>query len=506
MKDYYLFTTPRGNRYCFNIARGELLLCHPVLFEIISVHRRGESAAGWYEKQLGNGTEAVECARWNRSEVDYYYRKFRFLKDAGFFTEHDRHAAVSPRLTTEDVARALRTTSSIAFELTEACNLRCIYCCYGECYEASKHRSGRHLSPEVANILLRYLFDSWATPGSESPREVTIAFYGGEPLLRVPAIEQIMQSVRALNEGSRSLRFKMTTNGLLVGRHADFLAEHDIELLISMDGDPKSHSYRVLPDGTDSHSRVLESVKRLMRRHPAYFRRQVNFNAVFNARSSVDRLYAFFKDNFDKIPIISPLSFVGADPEHRHKLEDMDGDLQQSVERSKRRPEIAQAMFTRLPPVSYASIFLVRTYPFQFEQYHELLSDDSNRQWLPTGTCMPFVRGLFVTVDGEILPCERIAHSMVLGQVGPAGVEIDCESIAQRYNACYDQVSQLCEKCHHRRTCPSCMFELDHGRADLRCPSYAAEEEFVEYLVDVFGYLEQERWVVSRTLGEVTVL
>ena len=51
--------------------------------------------------------------------------------------------------------------------------------------------------------------------------------------------------------------------------------------------------------------------------------------------------------------------------------------------------------------------------------YNELLYKEMTKEeeFLPTGTCIPFSRKLFVTVNGKILPCERIGHNNFLGSI-----------------------------------------------------------------------------------------
>jgi uncharacterized protein len=44
---------------------------------------------------------------------------------------------------------------------------------------------------------------------------------------------------------------------------------------------------------------------------------------------------------------------------------------------------------------------------------------------------------MFVTVNGKILPCERISHKYALGEVTDEGVHLDFTEIAERYNNYY---------------------------------------------------------------------
>ncbi len=88
---------------------------------------------------------------------------------------------------------------------TEKCNFRCVYC-----YEDFEH--GRMSRPVVQG--LRRLLEGRA-PNLDS---LTIQWFGGEPLLELPIIEEVQGHVRRLTREHTDLRVKagMTTNGFLL--------------------------------------------------------------------------------------------------------------------------------------------------------------------------------------------------------------------------------------------------------------------------------------------------
>lgn len=78
----------------------------------------------------------------------------------------------------------------------------------------------------------------------------------------------------------------------------------------------------------------------------------------------------------------------------------------------------------------------------------------------PTGTCLPFARKVFITVNKKILPCERIGHQFALGKIGDDVIDLDFEAIAQKYNTYYAKMERVCDKCHNKKACIQCMFNL----------------------------------------------
>ena len=120
-------------------------------------------------------------------------------------------------ITSEDVKRSLSNRPQLTFEITDACNLRCEYCGYGKSYSDYDERKSTRLSPQRAKVLLDYLGSLWRSELNVSHNQnVCISFYGGEPLMNVPFIKEIISYVEELDCPSRSFTFNMTTNGILL--------------------------------------------------------------------------------------------------------------------------------------------------------------------------------------------------------------------------------------------------------------------------------------------------
>ena len=120
-------------------------------------------------------------------------------------------------ITSEDVKRSLSNRPQLTFEITDACNLRCEYCGYGKSYSDYDERKSTRLSPQRAKVLLDYLRSLWGSELNISHNQnVYISFYGGEPLVNVPFIKEIVSYIEEPDFPSRSFTFNMTTNGILL--------------------------------------------------------------------------------------------------------------------------------------------------------------------------------------------------------------------------------------------------------------------------------------------------
>ena len=120
-------------------------------------------------------------------------------------------------ITSEDVRRCLSNSPQLTFEITDVCNLKCEYCGYGKFYSDYDERKSTRLSPQRAKALLDYLGSLWRSELNVSHNQnVYISFYGGEPLMNVPFIKEIISYVEELDCPSRSFTFDMVINGILL--------------------------------------------------------------------------------------------------------------------------------------------------------------------------------------------------------------------------------------------------------------------------------------------------
>ncbi len=164
---------------------------------------------------------------------------------------------------------------------TEKCNFRCVYC-----YEDFEY--GR-MSRSVIQGLCRLL--EGRAPALDA---LTIQWFGGDPLLELPIIEEVQGHVLRLARQHCDLRAKagMTTNGyLLSGEVLTRLVDLGVRSYqISLDGPAAAHDARRLRgDGAGTFDRIWAN---LLAAHTS----KLDFN--IRLRVHVDR------ENRDEIPIL----------------------------------------------------------------------------------------------------------------------------------------------------------------------------------------------------------
>jgi len=127
------------------------------------------------------------------------------------------HTAMIEYITPEHILSNLANLPQLVFEVTDACNLKCKYCAYGEFYGDFDKRENKMLSVDSAERLIDYLNHYWNSERITSAKSfMYISFYGGEPLMNFGFIKKIVDYVETrLDCPRRKFLFSMTTNAIL---------------------------------------------------------------------------------------------------------------------------------------------------------------------------------------------------------------------------------------------------------------------------------------------------
>ena len=163
---------------------------------------------------------------------------------------------------------------SVTFIVTESCNLRCTYC-----YEHNK--SQRDMSIDTAKKCIDLLFKMDAENhqyiNPEEAPALILDFIGGEPMLKIDLIDQIMdyflrRAVELNHRWAIQYMISMSSNGTLYfdERVQRFLRKHEgrVSVGITIDGDKKLHdACRLFEDGSGSYDIAAKAFRDIIEKH-----------------------------------------------------------------------------------------------------------------------------------------------------------------------------------------------------------------------------------------------
>jgi uncharacterized protein len=143
------------------------------------------------------------------------------LKSMGYLSEQPESI---PELHRDSSLKAL------CLHISHDCNLRCRYCFAGTGPFGGKRE---HMSFEVGKKAIDLLLTE-----SGSRRQLEVDFFGGEPLLNLDVVKQLIDYGRAAAAPlNKEIHFTLTTNGIALEPEVrDFLNEYQVAVVLSLDG------------------------------------------------------------------------------------------------------------------------------------------------------------------------------------------------------------------------------------------------------------------------------
>lgn len=153
---------------------------------------------------------------------------------------------------------------SITFQVTDNCNLACTYC-----YQHNKknHIMDIEIAKSFIDIILANNNDYINLDNTDG---IILDFIGGEPLLAIDTIEQIVEyflsrMIELDHPWQNKIRFSMCSNGVLYfsEKFQTFLKKYNdlLSFSVSIDGNKELHdSCRIFPDGSGSYDIAIAAV------------------------------------------------------------------------------------------------------------------------------------------------------------------------------------------------------------------------------------------------------
>lgn len=374
----------------------------------------------------------------------------------------------------------------IILEITRSCNLCCSYC-----NAAGKYADAAMRPREMNKDNCRQSIDFFCQRSQDS-EEPFISFYGGEPLLRIDLIRELVEYVKT-KYGNDKYNFNITTNGTLLNKEImSFCILHNIRLMVSLDGPEKiNNRYRVYrKDGNSSGTFpiIMKNLAFIKNYDNAYYKRNVSISSVLAPPfDDIEETLEFFSrhETFSEIRNGNGINSSFVDTSNTTFFEDFG--LQESM---MGLSSVYDRFLERLKEAILDNDMQRLT--IEKSVIHSILNNLAMRSIKriynfvhPLGACHIGLRRVFVNTAGDFYICERSGDNYKIGCIETG---FDFERIAGYYRK-LEEVMEGCRDCWALNHCDRCWAQLGSideftgNRKEQFCASnkYLIEKAFKVY-------------------------
>lgn len=417
-------------KYIYEVNRNEIIAVNDELFDYIKEVLR---------------VDEPETAKGSRAAMTQYAE----LQDCGYMSpprvEYIEHPV------TDQIKNYLdRGIEKITLQVTQNCNLRCKYCIYSE----DSNLNQRSHSTNVMSLETAKRAIDFYRLHSHDVHNMSIGFYGGEPLLAFQLIKEVVEYSEKVFEG-KEISFAVTTNGTLLNDDAiRFMLKHNFIITFSIDGPKRIHDKnRIFRDGKGSYDVIMENIQNAYERDPHKLKRS-SINMVIDSEQSYDELLTLFEER--------ALKNIGC----TYYFVERDG--------------VAQ-----LPSDSFLTKYNYDRFISIFEHFRENVGVCKNKFLIrniqsfdvdverfatsriirstaaPSGPCLPGKLRLFVDCFGNFYPCEKVNENTHM-KIGSLDEGFDYDRIGSLLNIGRLD-SDKCKSCWAISLCNICARAADDG-------------------------------------------
>lgn len=178
------------------------------------------------------------------------------LMDKFFVTGESRQAYLDKSIPfmRDMKSHLFQSTGLFIFVLTNSCNLNCVYCQAQSESSSCKGLMSKEIAEHGVDIALQSPLGS-----------IAIEFQGGEPLLNFDTIRHIVDYSEA-HRGAKQVSYNLVSNlSLLTEEIADYLASHNVQVSVSLDGNEDIHNHNrpFRADGSGTYEAAIRGITML---------------------------------------------------------------------------------------------------------------------------------------------------------------------------------------------------------------------------------------------------
>lgn len=345
--------------------------------------------------------------------------------------------------------------TKLTLQVTQNCNFRCEYCVYSGSYHNRVHNNKR-MDWDTAKTALDFLYKH-----SANTSEMTVSFYGGEPLLEMELIKQCVNYAKVLFKGKR-LQFNLTTNAsLLTDDIILYMQKEKFLLTISLDGPQDVHDKnRAFADGKrGTYNVVIENIKRIKRIAPAFVDR-TTFNAVLDDENDYRVINRYFMEDPTVSDMVVSTTYINA---VNRKNEIIRNNKDNYIEICREKFRGMMYLLGRFPREGVSKL-VIREISDIGRVVHKRIISKQVIQTVahPGGPCVPGIHRPFVNAYGKIFPCERVNETCADMCIGNIYDGFDIKAIKKLLNV-GKMTESACKQCWAFNFCTQCGVAADDG-------------------------------------------
>lgn len=205
-----------------------------------------------------------------------------------FLKVNERNLTDDDSKITENLWLDKKYLSSLWLNISNDCNLRCLYC-YGS--GGSYGNIRKLMTIEKAKSVIDY----WFKYLNVNSKEIGVAFFGGEPLMNKKVLLFAVDYINnLLREYNRHATYVLTTNGTILDEELiEFFTKNKFKITISIDGGKNIQDYnRPFVSGKGSFDNVKDTVHTLRQYYPGLLGRLTLTHQNVNLfKNSIEELW-----------------------------------------------------------------------------------------------------------------------------------------------------------------------------------------------------------------------
>lgn len=192
--------------------------------------------------------------KYSKEEIEEVYSEITELVKEGYLYSQDLYEDIAVK--SQESADYIK---ALCLNITHDCNLRCKYCFADE----GKYHGARKVMPvEVGKKAIDYVIAH-----SGPRRNIEVDLFGGEPLLAMKEIKEIIAYAREQEKiYNKVIRFTMTTNAtLLTDEIMEYMDKEMGNIVLSIDGRKEvNDNVRIRVDNSGTYNSILPKIHEMV--------------------------------------------------------------------------------------------------------------------------------------------------------------------------------------------------------------------------------------------------